>query len=565
MYKNVLIWDRKWYVKDYRVKRKKLHIILKNKMKEMENMDKNNNNNEENIQKDKAPAEKKENRKKYMSRDKKKKKLYDVERIVLYALCLVLLGLVISLATKNYRLQNKVKALTDAAGNQNTTETVSDSQKTESDSSDQTETTEVKLSVLPGVSYTEIQPADAETTEEQGATTEQQADADQVTDAEQPDAENGDSGSGSETDAQQSENYNGEDLADNGCTYAIKVNRQENIVTIYKLDAAGYYTVPVKAMRCSVSPVGETPVGTFNISMKWDWLALFDNCYGQYVSQIEGDTLFHSVPYVDTDKSTLETWEFNKLGTGASLGCVRLCVADTKWIYENCEQGTYVNIFDSDYYGPLGRPVPVTKLSDTENPGWDPTDMVEENPTTGKPVIYGAESHSIKINENYDVMAGIWAFNSNREDVTDQLKTEGTVDNTKAGRYTVKYSFEDNGQTVDKTIVITVEDDIAPVVTRIPIELKIEGYDGQKEELAELVASYVTAIDNGNPITKGIATDGRGNTLDGVAVKDVKEDKICVATNHIDNAAGSYNVVCCAMDSSGNASDFFTVKVTIVK
>lgn len=538
-------------------------------MKEMENMDKNNNNNEEKMQKDNSPAEKKENRKKYESRDKKKKKLYDVERIVLYALCLVLLGLVISLATKNYRLQNKVKALTDAAGNQNTTETVSDSQKKESDSSevseadsdssDQTETTEVKLSALPGVSYTEIQPADAETTEDQGATTEQQ------TDAEQPDAENGDSGSGSEADAQRSENYNGEDLADNGCTYAIKVNRQENIVTIYKLDAAGYYTVPVKVMRCSVSPVGETPVGTFNIAMKWDWLALFDNCYGQYVSQIEGDTLFHSVPYVDTDKSTLETWEFNKLGTGASLGCVRLCVADTKWIYENCEQGTYVNIFDSDYYGPLGRPVPVTKLSDTENPGWDPTDMVEENPTTGKPVIYGAESHSIKVNENYDVMAGIWAFNSNREDVTDQLKTEGTVDNTKAGSYTVKYSFEDNGQTVDKTIVITVEDDIAPVVTRIPIELKIEGYDGQKEELAELVASYVTATDNGKPITKGIATDGRGNTLDGVPVKDVKEDKICIATNHIDNAAGSYNVVCCAMDSSGNASDFFTVKVTIVK
>lgn len=528
------------------MKRKKLYIILKNKMKEMEEMDKNNNNNEEKIQKDKAPAEKKENKKKFVPRDNKKKKLYDVERIVLYALCLVLLGLVISLATKNYRLQNKVKDLTDAAGNQNTTEAVSDSQKTESDSSEaaetesdssgQTETTEVKLSVMSGVSYTEIHLADEETTKDQKATTEQH-----------------------------SENYNGEDLADNGCTYAIKVNRQENIVTIYKLDAAGYYTVPVKAMRCSVSPVGETPVGTFNIAMKWDWLALFDNCYGQYVSQIEGDTLFHSVPYVDTDKSTLETWEFNKLGTGASLGCVRLCVADTKWIYENCDQGTYVNIFDSDYYGPLGRPVPVTKLSDTENPGWDPTDMVEENPTTGKSVIYGAESHSIKINENYDVMAGIWAFNSNREDVTDQLKTEGTVDNTKAGRYTVKYSFEDNGQTVDKTIVITVEDDIAPVVTRIPIELKIEGYDGQKEELAQLVASYVTATDNGNPITKGIATDGRGNTLDGVAVKDVKEDKICVATNHIDNAAGSYNVVCCAMDSSGNASDFFTVKVTIVK
>lgn len=35
-HKNVLFWDRKCYLKDYRVKRKKLYIILKNKMKEME-------------------------------------------------------------------------------------------------------------------------------------------------------------------------------------------------------------------------------------------------------------------------------------------------------------------------------------------------------------------------------------------------------------------------------------------------------------------------------------------------------------------------------------------------
>ena len=198
------------------MKRKKLYIILKNKMKEMEDMDKNNSNNEEKIQKDKASAEKKDNHKKYAARDNKKKKLYDMERIVLYALCLVLLGLVISLATKNYRLQNKVKDLMDAAGNQNTTEAVSDSQKTESDSSEaaetesdssgQTETTEVKLSVMSGVSYTEIHLADEETTKDQKATTEQQTDSEQVEDAEHPDAEDGAAGSSSEEKAQHSEN-----------------------------------------------------------------------------------------------------------------------------------------------------------------------------------------------------------------------------------------------------------------------------------------------------------------------------------------------------------------------
>ena len=50
----------------------------------------------------------------------------------------------------------------------------------------------------------------------------------------------------------------------------------------------------------------------------------------------------------------------------------------------------------------------MTKLENTDEQGWDPTDMVEENPTTGKAVIYGAESHSIEQGENYDTMAELW-------------------------------------------------------------------------------------------------------------------------------------------------------------
>ena len=481
---------------------------------------------------------------------KKRNNKYDIERVVLYAVSVILLALVISLAIKNYSLESKLDKLTKSdavatgasenkenadngtSGKKDVAKTGGNSEKTDPNSTDG--------STMKGGSSTEI----AEPLAVQGDV--------QYIDIEVPQAE-------------EKENYNGEDLADNGYPYAIKINRQENIVTVYALDDSGFYTVPVRVMRCSVSPVGETPIGIFNIALKWEWLALFDNCYGQYVSQIDGDTLFHSVPYLDTTKDSLETWEFNKLGTGASLGCVRLCVADTKWIYENCESGTYVDIFDSDYYGPLGRPVPVTKLQNTEEQGWDPTDMVEENPTTGKAVIYGVESHSIKQGENYDTMAGVMAFNSEREDVTDQLKVEGSVDNTKAGKYTVKYSFNDQGQEVSKNIVITVEDDEAPVITKVPVELKVENYKGQKEELAQLVASYISAQDGKNIIGKAIATDGNGHRLDGSDISKLNEDVICVSVNDISEAAGTYSVVCSARDASGNISQNHTVKVTIVK
>ena len=464
------------------------------------------------------------------SKKKKRNNKYDIERVVLYAVSGILLALVISLAIKNYSLESKLDKLTknDAV----VTGASENKEKTDPDSTDG--------STMKGGSSTEI----AEPLAVQGDV--------QYIDIEVPQAE-------------EKENYNGEDLADNGYPYAIKINRQENIVTVYALDDSGFYTVPVRVMRCSVSPVGETPIGIFNIALKWEWLALFDNCYGQYVSQIDGDTLFHSVPYLDTTKDSLETWEFNKLGTGASLGCVRLCVADTKWIYENCESGTYVDIFDSDYYGPLGRPVPVTKLQNTEEQGWDPTDMVEENPTTGKAVIYGVESHSIKQGENYDTMAGVMAFNSQREDVTDQLKVEGSVDNTKAGKYTVKYSFNDQGREVSKNIVITVEDDEAPVITKVPVELKVENYKGQKEELAQLIASYISAQDGKDIIGKAIATDGNGHRLDGSDISKLNEDVICVSVNDISEAVGTYSVVCSARDASGNISQNHTVKVTIVK
>ena len=448
------------------------------------------------------------------------------KKIIACATVIVLVGIIIGLAVRN----NRLKSSLDEKKDTERTATVTSAQKgqdSEQASESEEPTTEAELLMAPQseILYTDIE----------------------VGQPEMPEV------------------YNGDDLEYNGYPYAIKINRQENIVTIYEVDDNGYYTVPVKVMRCSVSPVGETPLGLFTIALKWDWLALFDNCYGQYVSQIDGDTLFHSVPYLDTTKDSLETWEFNKLGTGASLGCVRLCVADTKWIYENCESGTYVDIFDSDYYGPLGRPVPVTKLQNTEEQGWDPTDMVEENPTTGHAVIYGVESHSIELGENYDVMAGVWAFNSNREDATSELVVEGKVNNKKAGEYPVKYSFTDNGKEVTKTIIITVEDDQPPVITRIPVELKVYSYEGQKEQLAQIVASYITAHDGGTPIKLAYATDGKGSRVDGVKISTLKENAICVAVNNVGTEAGSYSVRCCAVDASGNKSPSYNIKITVVK
>lgn len=161
--------------------------------------------------------------------------------------------------------------------------------------------------------------------------------------------------------------------------YYVTVNLTDNIVTVYEKDDAGEYTEPVKAFYCSVGK--STPEGTFQTKVKYDWRYLFGDVWGQYATRITGHYLFHSVPYFEKDKSTLEYEEYNKLGTTASMGCIRLTVKDAKWIYDNCPVGTTVRMYRGNVNEPL-PPAPVQKINkmDLARRGWDPTDPDPQNP-----------------------------------------------------------------------------------------------------------------------------------------------------------------------------------------
>ena len=161
--------------------------------------------------------------------------------------------------------------------------------------------------------------------------------------------------------------------------YRIRINRELNTVTVYAADSEGNYTIPLKAMVCSTGAA--TPVGVFHTFNRSNWRALFGGVYGQYATDIVGDILFHSVPYYSMNKGDVEYLEYNKLGTKASMGCIRLAVADALWIFQNCPIGTEVEIYDdpSDP-GPLGKPQPIYIDPESEIRGWDPTDPDPANP-----------------------------------------------------------------------------------------------------------------------------------------------------------------------------------------
>ena len=170
------------------------------------------------------------------------------------------------------------------------------------------------------------------------------------------------------------------DTANANAPYQLKVNRKQNIVIAYSKDADGKYTVPAKAMVCSVGTDGLTPTGTYNTSDRYAWRLLSGNVYGQYATRISGPYLFHSVPYNTQQKDDLEYEEYNKLGQAASLGCIRLSVEDAKWIYDNCPKGTTVVIYDSDAKEPLAKPTPIHIDRQDSRRGWDPTDPDPKNP-----------------------------------------------------------------------------------------------------------------------------------------------------------------------------------------
>lgn len=152
-------------------------------------------------------------------------------------------------------------------------------------------------------------------------------------------------------------------------SYVIKVNKKKNCVTVYAKDGKKGYIIPVKAFVCSTGKA--TPITTAKTPSKYRWRALVGNCYGQWSTRIKQSILFHSVMYSRTKNTTLDVKEYNKLGTTASHGCVRLRAGDAKWIYDNCKLKTKVVIYNSSDPGPLGKPK-VEKLPKWHK--WDPTD-----------------------------------------------------------------------------------------------------------------------------------------------------------------------------------------------
>ena len=159
--------------------------------------------------------------------------------------------------------------------------------------------------------------------------------------------------------------------------YYVEVDRVNGVMTIFDSGR----TTPVKSIRVSVGLAGTpTPTGTYTLRSNLRWQPLMGPSWGQYGTHVQyagqGGIFVHSVSGSSPNSYSLPAAEYNKLGNPASHGCIRCCVADAKWVYENCN-GATIKIFDGTYKadevfkGPLGRRA-LVPLYGSKN--FDPTD-----------------------------------------------------------------------------------------------------------------------------------------------------------------------------------------------
>ena len=222
--------------------------------------------------------------------------------------------------------------------------------------------------------------------------------------------------------------------------FSVKVNVAHNIVVVYKKDSSGKEE-PIKAMACSTAREGyETTLGTYTLGEWYDWCYMADGTWGQYayriIDNVNNDLMFHSVPYLEQSKSSLEYEDYNKLGDVASMGCVRISIADARWLCSNVGLGSEVVIYsDENETEPLEKPVPMFIPEDiTQVRDWDPTDSDPSNPWHEYQITFKVEnSVSVAKDSTIDWTKLVTATDSYSNDVSKYVESSETIDTSQAG------------------------------------------------------------------------------------------------------------------------------------
>ena len=190
--------------------------------------------------------------------------------------------------------------------------------------------------------------------------------------------------------------------------YMIELNRAACVATVLAYDSQKKtYCIPVKAFTVSVgSDVSSTktskgltlksrftPLGTYSVcsngkAVRYSMKTMVEpdksRVYARWATHLVGNVYFHAIAVSKNSHKALNYKTYNKLGSPAAAGCIRMTVADAKWIYDNIKTGTKVKIIkgSKNTPGPLGKPATIRIKSSKVK--YDPTDPAISDSTKQK-------------------------------------------------------------------------------------------------------------------------------------------------------------------------------------
>ena len=134
--------------------------------------------------------------------------------------------------------------------------------------------------------------------------------------------------------------------------YFFEVDVANQVVKVWKYDreTEGYTDLDRDFLCATGTTTYPSPLGTFTLSGRKSAHCKFPNWGGgeaRWWTKITEEIAFHSVLYSDSgNDATLKVSSLTGLGKRGSHGCIRLTVADAKWIYDHVEAGMQVWIHD---------------------------------------------------------------------------------------------------------------------------------------------------------------------------------------------------------------------------
>ena len=159
-------------------------------------------------------------------------------------------------------------------------------------------------------------------------------------------------------------------------SYRIDIDLTNQICTVYGIYSDKSAKALMSEFISSAKKGHTTPTGNFKIQgASGGRKAKYRTCklssgktYAEFACRFHGAKMMHGVPWkARNTKGYVYKGEFNKLGTPASSGCVRMPYKLAKYIYTNCPVGTPVRVFKGTKGKyPAGKPKKYTATSNVD-------------------------------------------------------------------------------------------------------------------------------------------------------------------------------------------------------